>query len=175
MGSGTFAPQSTGTVVLSGMYAGPLANLAPAGGILALSGNSTAGTLNIANGGYYASTAGAFGPATLALSGGSLGATTALTGSNAVPAALVWGSNRTLNISGPAVLQLSGSLALTNGNDYLNDPGGQSILSGVLSGTGGLTYQNLGTASGFNTYTGGTTLPGAAIPRSPTGGPSAAA
>ena len=74
------------------------------------------------------------------------------------------GSNRTLNISGPAGAALSGSLALTNGNHYLNDLGGKSILSGVLSGTGGLTYQNLGTASGFNTYTGGTTLPGGSNP-----------
>ncbi len=158
--SGKFAPQSLGTVVLSGTYSGPLANLVPAsGGILVLNDNTTSGTLNIAGGGYYASSPGAFGPATLALSGGSLGATTALTGSNAVPAALVWGSSRTLNISGPAAVQLSSSLALSSGSYGINDPAGLSILSGVISGSGGLVYDNLGTASGFNTYTGGTTLP----------------
>ena len=76
-----------------------------------------------------------------------------------MPAALVWGSSRTLNISGPAAVQLSSSLALSSGSYGINDPAGLSILSGVISGSGGLVYDNLGTASGFNTYTGGTTLP----------------
>ncbi|MGA2031230.1 MAG: autotransporter-associated beta strand repeat-containing protein, partial [Thermoguttaceae bacterium] len=159
MNTGYYAPAATGTVVLANTYSGSLANLAPlSGGTLVINNNVTNGTLDVANGGYFAGNLSSFGPVTLQLDGGTLGATTALTGANAVANILTWGATHTLNFSGAANLELSGTLGLASGAYNLNDPATRGTLSGVISGSGGLNITGNPTLKGLNTYSGGTTL-----------------
>ncbi len=62
MSTGVYAPAATGTVILSGTYSGPLANLAPAaGGTLVIDDITSSGTLSIAKGAFFATGPTSFG------------------------------------------------------------------------------------------------------------------
>jgi autotransporter-associated beta strand protein len=161
----TFANSGTilatvGTAVLDSVYSGAANNLAanPGATLVLNASNPMTGTLSVSNGAFIAGTSGSFGSATLQFSGGTIGANATLTGGNAIPNPLSWGSNHSINIGGSALIQFTQPLSLASGAYTITDPNGYSTFSGVLSGNGGLNVTGFPTLSNTNAYSGGTTF-----------------
>ena len=151
-GNGVLYPEGNGQSYLDG------ANTFTGGTILGYPGVPFSGTVNFNNGS-------AFGVGTITLSSDGTGGTLALEGTSAVTVTnpVTVGAATTVNIVGNAAgLTFSGNwsmggnlLTLGTGTSTAN----QTIISGAVSGTAGLTVYNSGTLvlSGVNTNYSGTT------------------
>jgi autotransporter-associated beta strand protein len=164
-GGGTILA-TTGTTVIGSVYSNAADNLAvTSGATLALTASNTmTGTLNVTGGSFLAGNPAAFGGAsgaTLKFNGGTIGAqTNNLTGANAVPNPMSWGSNPSVNIGGSTHIEFNQplSLPLAGTNYSISDYNGYSTFSGAISGSGTLYLSGYPTISNANTYTGGTVL-----------------
>ncbi len=175
-------------MTFSGGYAGPAEQLLVTGGgtlYFPVADPNLSGTLDIASGAVVAGNAAAFGTATLKFDGGSVAASTALGGATAIPNAIIFGGNQSINVEaaatrilGTSAIEFSGPVSLAAGGTYtFNDPNGLSTFSGVISGPGAIALSPNGgnpnnnynwnnnqqsnmnpILSGFNTYSGGTTI-----------------
>ena len=157
-GSGQLYPEGDGQSYLHG------ANTYTGGTTLGYPGVPFSGTVNFNNGS-------AFGVGTITLSSDGNGSSLALEGSSAVTVTnpVTLASTTTNNIVGNAAgLTFSGNWSL-GGNVLTLGAGGtagnQTIISGVVSGTTGLTLYNAGTVvlSGVNTYSGTTSINSPAV------------
>ena len=150
----------TGTVVIASAYNSLANSLGVTGGatLVLSSSNGMSGTLAVAGGSFVAGNSASFGSATLQFSGGTIGANAPLTGANAIANPVTWSNTNSINIGGSAPIEFSRAISLSGGVCTINDPGGYSTFSGVISGGGGLSVSGFPTLSNSNTYSGGAIL-----------------
>jgi autotransporter-associated beta strand protein len=162
-GTPTISSTTATTLTISAGIAGTqgLAFTGVTGSQLTLSGgalNTLTGGLTI-TGGVLRDTLPASIPASNLITingGGAMYTTTG--GTLTIPNSFVLNSG-TLHVGGSSIKTYSGGINLTGAGTILNDGGSTSILSGVISGGGGLTTNGATTQiTGINTYSGGTTL-----------------